>query len=205
MRYFEKRIENFTIINNKEKVIVNYKKTAKDWFDSLITLVIGLFLSVANYFLISQGMKTTSYISIGGRLIFAFQAVLQSASGISRILQSSKKILVIDWNTMTLTSKKNFFTSKTFPLENIEAIIVSGQKEKIFTRSENSMTRTYCTITAKLKDKSNEQLFTINTNRFFQTHYRKLETELYIQAKQLTTELNKFLKLKHVWTGYNKE
>ncbi|MEG2161304.1 MAG: hypothetical protein RRY62_08865 [Chryseobacterium sp.] len=194
MKYFEKRIKNFTIIQNKSKLIINYSKTAKDWFDSIIILLIGLFLSVATYFLMSQGIKTTSYISIGGGLVFAFQAVVQSTSGIFRILQSSKKILVIDRDTKTLTSKKIFFISKTFPLENIEAITASGQKEKVFTSGGNSMKRTYCTVTAKLKDKTSEELFIINTHRFFQTSSNKLETELYIQAKQLTAELNKYLK-----------
>lgn len=194
MKYFEKRIKNFTIIQNKSKLIINYRKTAKDWFDSVIILLIGLFLSVATYFLISQGIKTTSYISIGGGLVFAFQAFVQSTSGIFRILQSSKKILVIDRDSKTLTSKKNFFISKTFPLENIEAITASGQKEKVFTSGGNSMKRTYCTVTVKLKDKTSEELFIINTHRFFQTSSNKLETELYIQAKHLTTELNKYLK-----------
>lgn len=80
-------------------------------------------------------------MSIGGGLIFAFQVVVQSTSGIFRILQSSKKILVIDRDIQTLTSKKNFFTSKTFPLESIEAITASGQKEKVFISSGNSMKR----------------------------------------------------------------
>lgn len=194
MKYFEKRIKNFTIIQNKSKLIINYRKTAKDWFDSVIILLIGLFLSVATYFLISQGIKTNSFMSIGGGLVFAFQAFVQSTSGIFRILQSSKKILVIDRDSKTLTSKKNFFISKTFPLENIEAITASGQKEKVFTSGGNSMKRTYCTVTVKLKDKTSEELFIINTHRFFQTSSNKLETELYIQAKQLTTELNKYLK-----------
>jgi len=194
MKYFEKRIKNFTIIQNKSKLIINYRKTAKDWFDSVVILFIGLFLSVATYFLISQGIKTTSFISIGGGLIFAFQAFVQSTSGIFRILQSSKKILVIDRDSKTLTSKKNFFISKTFSLENIEAITASGQKENVFISSGNSMKRSYCIVTAKLKDKTSEELFLINTHRFFQTSSNKLEIELYIQAKQLTTELNKYLK-----------
>ena len=126
MKYSEKRIENFTIIEKAGEVVVNYKKTAKDWFDAFATLAIGLFLSIATFFLISQGFKTNSYISIGGGLIFAFQAVLQTTSGISRILQSSKNILIIDWKVKTLTSKKNFFVAKTFPLERAERKIICG-------------------------------------------------------------------------------
>ncbi|WP_241279638.1 hypothetical protein [Chryseobacterium cucumeris] len=83
MKYSEKRIENFTIIENKINLAVHYKKTAKDWFDAIAILVFGFCLFVATYFLISQGMKTMNYISIGGGLIFAFQTVLQSFSGIS--------------------------------------------------------------------------------------------------------------------------
>ena len=199
MEYSEKQIENFTLIQNKIKLAVHYKKTVKDWFDDVAILVIGFCLFVVTYFLISQGMKTMSYISIGGGFIFAFQAVLQSASGISRIFQSSENILVIDRSANTLTSKKNFFTSKTFSLENIDEIVINGKKEKLFAR--NSMTRTYCTITAKLKDRTDERLFTINTKRFFQTDPNKMERELYNQATQLTKEVNKFLKVKYEWKG----
>lgn len=203
MKYSEKRIENFTIIQNRVELIVNYKKAAKDWFDAFIVIVIGLCLFVATYFLISQGIKTMNYITIGGGLIFAFQAFLQSFSGISRIFESSKNIIIINRSTNTLTSKKNLFTSKTFSLENIEAIVINGKKEKLFAR--NSMIRTYCTITARLKDKTEERLFTINTKRFFQIDSEKMERELYTQATQLTKELNKFLKLKYEWNGYNEE
>ncbi len=63
------------------------------------------------------------------------------------------------------------------------------------------MRRTYCTVTAKLKDKNSEELFIINTHRFFQTDSEKMESELYIQATQLTKELNKVLKLKYEWRG----
>lgn len=42
MKYSEKRIENFTIIENKIKLIVNYKKIAKDWFDAVVVIAIGL-------------------------------------------------------------------------------------------------------------------------------------------------------------------
>ncbi|KYH06712.1 hypothetical protein A1704_23145 [Chryseobacterium cucumeris] len=86
-------------------------------------------------------------------------------------------------------------------MENIEAITTSGQKEKVFISSGKSMRRTYCTVTAKLKDKNSEELFIINTHRFFQTDSEKMESELYTQATQLTKELNKFLKLKYEWRG----
>lgn len=130
MKYFEKRIKNFTIIQNKSKLIINYSKTAKDWFDSIIILLIGLSLFVVTYFLMSQGIKTTSYISIGGGLVFAFQAVVQSTSGIFRILQSSKKILVIDMDTKTLTSKKNFLFQKHFHWKILKPLLQVGKKKK---------------------------------------------------------------------------
>lgn len=71
--------------------------------------------------------------------------------------------------------------------------------------SENQMIRTYCDITIKLMDKSSKQLFIINTNRFFQIFSKRLETELYNQAKLLAAELDKYLKLKHEWKGYKEE
>ncbi|GEJ45911.1 MULTISPECIES: hypothetical protein [unclassified Chryseobacterium] len=49
MKYSEKRIENLTIIEKAGEVVVNYKKTAKDWFDAFATISIGLFLSIATF------------------------------------------------------------------------------------------------------------------------------------------------------------
>ncbi len=201
-----KQIENFTITDTTDKIVVDYRRTMKDWFDTLITLILGLFLSVATYFFLRQGFKTTSYIVIGGGLIFAFQAVLQSASGLSRLFQPTRNLVIINKNSKTLYSKHSPFTSKTFSLDDIQTLIVSGQKNKLLMRgSKNQMTRTYCTISAKLKDDTETTLFTINTNRFLRPSDQRLETELYSKAKRLTTELNNYLKSKYKWIGYNEE
>lgn len=83
--------------------------------------------------------------------------------------------MIIDWKEKTLTSKKIFFVAKTFPLEDIKAIVVKGQKEKLFVGSENQMIRTYCDITIKLKDKSSKQLFIIiptDFSKFFLKGWR---------------------------------
>lgn len=75
-------------------------------------------------------MKTLNYISIGGGLIFAFQTVLQSFSGISRILQSSENILVIDWSTHTLTSKRTFLFQKHFHWKILKQLLQVDKKKK---------------------------------------------------------------------------
>jgi hypothetical protein len=85
----------------------------------------------------------------------------------------------------------------------INPLVVSGQNEKISVGDGQKMTRTYCIILAKLKDKEDERIFTINTNRFFRPSIQKLETELYSKAKRLTSEINRHLKLKNQWTSYN--
>lgn len=195
MKCTEKKIENFTITETPDKVTVDYKKTSKDWFDAAITVIIGILISIATYFLLFQGIKTMSYITIAGGLIFAFQAVYQTISGISRVFQPVKNLLIIDKNTKKLISKHSLLSSKTFLLDEVETLLVIGQKEKIFTGEQ--LKRTYCTITLKLKNNSAEQLFIINTNRFFQISSKKTETELYTQAKRLTSELNKHLKLNY--------
>jgi hypothetical protein len=152
---------------------------------------------VATYLLFQQGIKTTSYIVIATGLIFAFQAVVQTFSGLSRLFQPTRNLLVIDKATNTLISKHSPFASKTFSLEKIQMLVVSGKNEKISVGDGKKMTRTYCTISVKLKDNAEERLFTINTNRFFRPSIQKLETELYSKAKRLTSEINKHLKLKH--------
>ncbi|KPE50498.1 hypothetical protein [Chryseobacterium indologenes] len=195
MKCTEKKIENFTITETPDKVTVDYKKTSKDCFDAAITVIIGILISIATYFLLFQGIKTMSYITIAGGLIFAFQAVYQTISGISRVFQPVKNLLIIDKNTKKLISKHSLLSSKTFLLDEVETLLVIGQKEKIFTGEQ--LKRTYCTITLKLKNNSAEQLFIINTNRFFQISSKKTETELYTQAKRLTSELNKHLKLNY--------
>jgi hypothetical protein len=88
-------------------------------------------------------------------------------------------------------------------LDEIQTLIVTGQNKKISVGDGQKMTRTYCTISATLKNKAAERLFTINTNRFFRPSKQILETELYSKAKWLTSEINRHLKLKQQWTGYN--
>lgn len=198
------QIDNFTITETSDKVVIDYAKTAKDKFDTIFTLTLGLAISVATFLILRQGIKSTSYIVIIAGLIFAFQAVIQTFSGLSRLFQPTRNLLVIDKTTKTLVSRHSPFASKTFSLDEIKTLVVSGQNEKISVGDGQKMTRTYCTITAKLKDKADERLFTINTNRFFRPSIQKLEIELYSKAKRLTIEINRHLKLKHQWTGYNK-
>ncbi|ULQ57143.1 hypothetical protein KJS94_02890 [Flavihumibacter rivuli] len=199
------QIENFTITETSDKVVVDYAKTSKEKFDIILTLTLGLAMSVATFLLLRQGIKSTSYIVIIAGLILAFQAVIQTFSGLSRLFQPTKNLLVIDKTTKTLLSRHSLFASKIFSLDEIQALVVSGQNENISVGDGQKMTRTYCTITAKLKDKADERLFTINTNRFFRPSIQKLETELYSKAKRLTIEINRHLKLKHQWTGYNED
>ena len=198
-----KQIDNFTITETSDKVVVDYAKTSKDKFDTIFTLTLGLAISVATFLLLKQGLKSTSYIVIIAGLIFAFQAVIQTFSGLSRLFQPTRNLLIIDKKTKTLVSRHSPFASKTFSLDEIQTLVVSGQNEKISVGDGQKMTRTYCTITAKLKDKADERLFTINTNRFFRPSIQKLETELYSKAKRLSSEINSHLKLKQQWTGYN--
>jgi hypothetical protein len=197
------QIDNFTITETSDKVVVDYAKTAKDKFDTLFTLTLGLAISVAAFLLLRQGIKSTSYIVIIAGLIFAFQAVIQTFSGLSRLFQPTRNLLVIDKTTKTLVSRHSPFASKTFSLDEIQNLIISGQKENISVGDGQKVTRTYCTIKAKLKDKADERLFTINTNRFFRPSIQQLETELYSKAKRLTNEINRHLKSKYQWTGYN--
>ncbi len=197
-----KQIDNFTITETTDKVVVDYAKTTKDRFDTLFTLTLGILISVATYLLLRQGLKSTSYLVIIAGLVFAFQAVVQTLSGLSRLFQPTKNLLVIDKTTNTLKSRHSPFASKTFSVDEIQTLVVSGQNEKITVGDGQKMTRTYCTISAKLKDKADERLFTINTNRFFRPSRQKLESELYSKAKRLTTEINKHLKSKYQWTGY---
>lgn len=203
IRILIKQIDNFTITETSNKVVVDYVKTAKDKFDTIFILTLGLLIAISTYFLLRQGFKTTSYIVIIAGLIFAFQAIIQTTSGLLRLFQPKKNLIVIDKLNKTLSSRQNLFNSKTFPFDEIDALLVSGQNEKLFFGSNNKMTRTYCTITAKLKDKTEKRLITINTNRVFRPSIQKLEIELYSKAKRLTSELNKHMKAKHEWTGYN--
>jgi len=202
-RILTQQIDNFTITETSDKVVVDYAKTPKDKVDIIFTLTLGLLISVATYFLLRQGFETTSYIVIIAGLIFAFQAVIQTFSGLSRLFQPTKNFLVIDKTTNRLVSRHSPFASKTFLLDEIQTLVVGGQNEKIAVGDGQKMTRTYCTITAKLKDRADERLFTINTNRFFRPSIQQLETELYSMAKRLTSELNRHLKSKYQWTGYN--
>ena len=135
-----KQIDNFTITETSDKVIVDYAKTAKDKFDTFFTLTLGLLISVATYFLLRQGIETTSYIVIAAGLVFAFQAVVQTLSGISRLFQPTKNILVIDKTTKKLKSRHSPFSSKSFSLDEIQTLVVSGQNEKISVGDGKKMT-----------------------------------------------------------------
>lgn len=198
----KKKIDNFTITETFDKLVVDYDTTLKDKFDTFITLTLGLLSSVATYFILHYGIKTINYVVISGGLIFAFQAVLLTLSGISRLCQPTKNLLIIDKTTNNLISRTNIFVSKKISLDEIQTVVVSGNKENISVGDGEKMSRIYCSISLKLEGKSDILLFNINTNRFLRTSIQKLETELYSKAKRLTSEINKHLKSKYQWKGF---
>jgi len=197
------QIDNFTITETSDKVVVDYSKTIKDWFDTLITLSIGLFACVLTFLFLRQGLKTTSFTLLFASLVLSIAAIYQTISGIFRLFQPTKNILVIDKMQKTILTRNSPFASKTFSLEEVQTIVVSGQNEKVTVGGGQKMTRTFCTISAKLKGKEDERLLTINTNRFIRPSAQTFETELYSKAKRLTSEINRHLKSKYQWTGYN--
>ncbi|MDQ8004505.1 MAG: hypothetical protein REI64_06855 [Pedobacter sp.] len=192
-----KQIDNFTITETSTRVVVDYTKNAKDWFDTFITMILGLFTSVSTYLFLQHGFKTANFILILAGIILTIAAIYLVVSGLSRFFQPTRNLLVINKETNTLVSRQTPFASKTFSLNEIQNLVVSGQNEKISVGDGQKMTRTYFTISAKLKGKSDERLFTINTNRFFRPSIQKLEIELYSKAKNLASEINRHLKSKH--------
>jgi hypothetical protein len=91
-----KQIENFKITDTTDMLIVDYSKTAKDWFDTILTIAIGLFCAVCTFVLLMYGLKPAPYITILIGLMFAFVTMVQIASGFSRLFHPTKALIVID-------------------------------------------------------------------------------------------------------------
>jgi hypothetical protein len=60
----DRQIENFKISENTGKVVLNYYKTKKDWFDTLVTIFIGLFCAIGTVLLFKHGFAPAPYITI---------------------------------------------------------------------------------------------------------------------------------------------
>ena len=70
------KINNYFITDTSEKIVVDYNKTLKDWFDTILVFAFGVFLLFATYLLLDYGFKTTSYIVIAAGFIFVFIRLL---------------------------------------------------------------------------------------------------------------------------------
>jgi hypothetical protein len=197
----DKRIDNVKISDSTDKVVLNYYKTKKDWFDTIVTISIGLFCATGAFLLFKYGFQPAPYITILIGLIFGFVTIMQTASGISSLFHPTD-LLTIDKTAGRLLIKQSVFKSKSLLITDTDILVITGHKEDLL-YSGGSMTRIYCCINIKLKDKSEVNLLTINTDRFLKSSDQKMETELYLKSKRLTAELCGYLMLKYKWTGYN--
>jgi hypothetical protein len=197
----EKQKDNFKISHRTDKVVLDYYKTKKDWFDAAVTIFIGLFCAIGTFVLFKYGFEPAPYVTVLIGLIFGFVTIVQTASGLSRLFRPTD-LLTIDKVARTLSIKQSAFKSKSLLIADMNILVISGHKDDVL-YSGGSMTRIYCCINVKLKDNSEINLLTINTDRFLKSSDRKMEAELYLKSKRLTTELCDYLKLKYRWIGYN--
>ncbi|MCC2546516.1 hypothetical protein LJY25_08685 [Hymenobacter sp. BT175] len=195
-------IGNFTIQETTDSVVVHYRKSAKDWFDTALTLAFTLFLVAGTFLLLRQGVKTMSVVVIAAGLLFAFQTFVQGAISLSHLLQPIRNLLVIDKHTGQVVARPHAFSRQRLALTDIKELVVRGQQEQVRFGGKRT-TRTFCTISARLTSQATVPLFTLNTNRFLRVSARQLETELYSTARQLTLALNKHLQARYRWAGYS--
>ena len=188
------RIGHFSITKSSDKIVVDYIKSIKDWFDTFFVIAIGIALCFATYILLEYGITTTNYVVIGGGLIFAFQAILQSSSGISRLFQPTKNLLIINMKSLSVKSRHSPFASKTYPLHELKSFVFKRKKEAVIkVGSTGTMTRKYCVVNAIFNNKEQKRFFTINSKSFLSSD-KKAESEVVKTAQKLTFELNKILK-----------
>lgn len=197
-----KKIGDYEFLESDNEIRVDFKKSSKFWFDSILSLIIGLFFSAIAFLFIQVAIENLELLAIFAAFVTSFGAFLKLAPGILGLLKTSKGLLRIDKIRQKLYARENILQTRTICLKDIDKLIVSGHRE--FADLKKRRTRYYCLIKALLLDNSEIDVLIINTNRFLKISEKQLETELYISAKQIVTELNKALKTKHEWIGYSK-
>jgi hypothetical protein len=167
----DKRIDNFIVSNSTDKVVFNYYKTKKDWFDTIVAISIGLFCAFSTFLLLKYGFEPAPYITVIIGLMLGFVAIMQTISGLSRLFQPID-LLTIDKTTGTISIRQSVFGSKSLLVSETDILVINGHKEDLL-YSGGSMTRIYCCINVKLKDKSEVNLLTINTDKFLKSSDKK--------------------------------
>jgi hypothetical protein len=135
----DKQIDNFKISDCTDKVVFNYYKTKKDWFDTIVTIFIGLLCAIGTFLLLKYGFEPAPYITILIGLIFGFVTVMKTASGLSRLFQP-KNLLTIDKATSTLLIKRSVVKPKSLLISDMDILVITGHKEDLL-YSGGTMTR----------------------------------------------------------------
>jgi hypothetical protein len=98
-------INNYTITDSSDKIVVDYTKSAKDWFDTILTLAFGLCLIKVTLFFLHDVLETKSWMQTITVLIIAFAAILQTLMVLSRLFQPTNKVLIINKKSLLLILK----------------------------------------------------------------------------------------------------
>jgi hypothetical protein len=195
------KIGNFNIEQQNGNTVVNYRRTVKDWIDIFVYLFLGLAASafIVKMFQYADFQTWIFWVMIA---LFSFFALLKLTDGFTRLTQSTKSIILINYAENKLIAKYPYMKKTIINLEDIVRIQLSGVNERI-RMSKTTQVRTYSKIEVLDRYGELHVILLINTKQLFRISTKMIETEVYDTGQKLAKILSEQTKAEYQWTGFH--
>ena len=184
---------NYSFKSHGNKLVLNWKKSKKDYFDSVIFLVTSIAYSSIGIIAIQSYLKQSSFVVLIAVACFFLAGVFQSLKLLDKLSQPINSILKIEKDIDLITVKRPFFSKKKIKIsqvKNIEAKLIS---EFVNINSIGNK-RHYVELNFNLINNKKQSILTINPTNIIK---RPIENVLKKNANSIGKTLGKELNVSY--------
>ena len=203
---------NYDIHTDNSKVVINYKKTPRDWFHFLYNSLIGTILIFFPSFLLYSSKHfiwtTNTIIGFCFCSLVILWGLFKLVIACEILFLPTKSLITIDKLEKTITVKLIFFRTSLFAFDSIKLIQLSGHDNVVedYHRGQTYKRRLfYHQLQFVLKDGRVKKIHKFFSSKIFIPIMPKIEThQVSFISKQIAKLIATETGVKYVWLGTRK-
>jgi len=200
---------NYDIQTDNSKIVINYKKSPRDWFhfiySSLIGTILIFFSSYLLYSIKHFSWTTNTIIGICFCSLVILWALYKLVIACEILFLPTKSIIAIDKLERTITVKLIFFRTLILNYDDIKLIQLSGHDNIVedYHRGQTYKRRLfYHQLQFVLKDGQVKKIHKFFSSKIFIPIMPKIEThQVSVVSKQIAKLIAAETGIKYIWLG----
>jgi len=203
---------NYDIQTDNSKIVINYKKTSRDWFHFIYSSLTGTILIFFSSYLLYSikyfSWTTNTIIGICFCSLVILWALYKLVIACEILFLPTKSIIAIDKLERTITIKLIFFRTLILNFDDIKLIQLSGHDNIVedYHRGQTYKRRLfYNQLQFVLKDGQVKKIHKFFSSKFFIPIMPKIEMhQVSVVSKQIAKLIAAETGVKYIWLGTKK-